>query len=428
VRDHIAPRRYSAGVLRPEEAQEWSRGRSPPKTVQPMGDRPHSVPPRSGRRSRCVLYCLPAQFLSSSVLASSDFASSVLDFTPAPGQFINNSIFNDPARALGPPVGGGTLAADNSKLVSLGGFAGSITLAFDHTVLDDPSNRFGIDAIVFGNAIWSSGNPRRRWAEAGIIEIALDANSNGLADDPWYPIRAPGLPPIPASALQSQLWDNNAGTPTPPANIAWYPSPVHYPGWPPSYITTAFRLPPIYEVNLLINPNGPAATLEAHWGLADLSPTLILGDLDADNLVDDPELTPAEFYTRPDNPFLVGITAESGGGDGFDIAWAVDPVSGAPAELPGFDFIRISTGVNFIAGILGELSTEVGGVADARPDESAFDLNADGRIDIEDLYTWHDLRDASDPAADLTGEGVIDDADRLMMTRCTRRDEVHDVH
>jgi len=133
--------------------------------------------------------------------------------------------------------------------------------------------------------------------------------------------------------------------------------------------TAGFRLPADpFESSLVIdNPNGSDATEEGVWGYADLSPTLLLGDLDGDNLVDDPSTEPEGFYTIVDDPARGGIDPGSGGGDAFDIAWAIDPATGVPALLPGFDFIRISNATNAIFGPFGERSAEICGVADARP-------------------------------------------------------------
>ena len=123
---------------------------------------------------------------------------------------------------------------------------------------------------------------------------------------------------------------------------------------------------------------------EGIYGYADYTPTLVLGDLDADDHVDDPDLTPEAFYTVPDDPFAIGISAGSGGGDAFDIAWAVNPATGEPADLSGFDFIRITTGVNFIHGVFGEFSTEIDAVADVAPDPFG-DYDGDGDIDLADV-------------------------------------------
>lgn len=302
-----------------------------------------------------------AGLLSTPVLAQSPFASRVLDYSPAPGQFVQNPQFNDPARALGAPVGGGTINPDTTKVVSLGGFGGAITLGFDHRVIDDPRNPLGLDAIVFGNASYVAGNPARRFAEGGTIEISLDANANGLADDPWFLIVPPYLALAPLSA---RTWDDNLADPTfPPQELGWVP-----PGRSGVWQTWAHELPAFpYAATVLQNPLGLSSPVEGVRAIADHTPTLILGDINGDNTIDQPQARADRFYTTPDDPFLVGITWGSGGGDAFDIAWAMNPATGQPANLPGFDFIRITTAIDLVHATLGEMSTEVAGVADVRP-------------------------------------------------------------
>jgi len=349
---------------------------------------------------------------------ASDFASEVIEYRPAPGQFINGpgplGVFNDPGAALGAPIGGGLTAPDNTKLVSLGGFGGSVTLRFATTVIDDPCNPFGLDAIVFGNAFWNGGNPASVRAEPGVIEISRDANANGLADDPWYLIPGtliPNAPPasVPDDAFVVIAWDDDPNSPTPPADASWYPDDALYafvpPGFPSSYETWGWLL----------------ATGAVGVGYADQTPVLLLGDLDADDAVEDPGIDPSDFYTTPDNPWVVGITLGSAGGDAFDIAWAVDPATGARANLDGFDFIRISTGENGVQPPLGERSTEIGGAADVRPDPLRFDIDGSGAVDVEDVYAWHAA------PMDVSGEGTADTLDRWMVELCARASEIADV-
>jgi hypothetical protein len=365
-----------------------------------------------GRVTRAA--CAGCVALASSGARAGEFADAVAAYAPAPGQFVNTAAYNDPARALGAPVGGGTLAGDTSKVVTLGGFGGSITLRFSTPVLDDPCNPFGLDLVVFGNAFWVSGNANRRWAEAAVVEVSRDENGNGLADDAWFVM--PGSHgPLP---IESQAWDNDAGTPTPPANLAWYPA-----GAPGTMTTMGVALPALFDTQVLQNPNGPGATSEGVWGYADCSPTLLLGDLNGDNVVEAPSMSAGEFYTSPDNPRAVGVTPGSGGGDAFDLAWAIDPATGRPARPAAIDFVRITNGVNHVAGALGEVSAEIAAVSDVRPREGFFDRTGDGRADAEDLHRWHALRAAGDAAADVDGDGVIGEGDRSMLTRCVRREE-----
>ena len=227
-------------------------------------------------------------------VADSPFATTVVDFSPAPGQFVNVPPYDDANSALGAPVGGGTANPDNSKLVSLGGFGGSITLKFDHTVMDDGANPHCMDAIVFGNSHWVGGNANRHWAECGTIEISRDSNSNGLPDDAWYLIPGSHITD-PAGQIQMQTWDDDVADATfPPEDEAWIP-----PGYSGTWVTQGYRLPPgVFDVVILENPNGPDATDEGVFGYADFAPVLLLGDLDGDNIVDNPNLLADEFYTR----------------------------------------------------------------------------------------------------------------------------------
>jgi len=346
------------------------------------------------------------------------FADAVVMYDPAPGQFVQNPVFNNPSRALGAPVGGGMFDQDTTKVVTLGGFAGSITLKFDETVWDDPCNPYGLDAIVFGNAIYSGSDVNRRFAEAATIEISRDENGNGIADDPWFVIPGSHLSPPPADDIESQTWDDNIGnSANPPNNAAWIP-----PGMSVTWQTIGYRLPGLFEALIVVNPNGFSATLEGFFGYADCTPVLKLGDTDADDVVESPAISPAVFYTVADNPFMVGVDPGSCGGDAFDIGWAVDPVDGLPARLDGFDFIRVSTAVNFIAGPLGELSAEIGGVSDTSADASFFEVDATPGVDIEDLYAWYE----SFPM-DFTGEQMIDADDAHLLEVCVRADELGDV-
>lgn len=114
------------------------------------------------------------------ILESSPFATQVVEYSPAEGQFVNNDAFNDPGRALGAPEGGGIYQADNTSQVSLGGIGGYIVLKFDHMVENMPDS---FDFIVFGNAF---EGPSGAWKEPGIVEISEDGEI-------WYLMPGPGL-------------------------------------------------------------------------------------------------------------------------------------------------------------------------------------------------------------------------------------------
>ena len=353
--------------------------------------------------------------LADGVMAETPFATRVVDYAPAPGQWVNDFRFNDPSAALGQPFPGGLPSPDESSLVSLGGFGGSITLAFDHTILDDPLNSFGMDAIVFSNAFWVAGNPNDHWAECATIEISLDVNRNGLADDRWYLIPGSHINDL-WGQFTSVTWDSDVNDDTyPPPYTSWIP-----PGFSGVWTTSGYLLPlDVFGVPLVTNPSSDPA-VEGIFGYAEYSPTLLLGDLDADNAVDDPNILPEEFYTVPDDPLAVGITPGSGGGDAFDIAWAIDPATGKSANLPGFDFIRITTAVNVVLGVIGEMSAEIDAVADAAPDPFG-DFDDDGDIDLVDVAALQNCFGVADVLAagcdrmDREPDGFIDLVDAAQM-------------
>jgi len=336
--------------------------------------------------------------------AQNPFATRVVSFDPAPGTFAQQASFNVATRAIGPPRAGTLSVPDNTSIVSLGAFGGSITLAFDHTVLDHPLNPFGMDAIVFGNAFFLGGDEYVRWAEAGTIEISRDVNTNGLADDAWYLIPGSHIDPL-ATNILNVTWDADTGDATyPPSSESWLP-----PGAVGTWETGNYELPLEVFGNFIVENFSADSDLEEVFGYADFSPTLPLGGLDGDGIVDDEFVTAETFYTTPDDPFTVGMTAGSGGGDAFDIAWAVDEATGLPAGLDGFDFVRVTTAVFAIDSVLGEISTEIDAISDVAPDLIG-DSDGDEDIDIRDLAALLACFGAgSDGCAvfDRNGDGAI---------------------
>lgn len=336
---------------------------------------------------------------------ASPFATRVIAFEPAPGQFVRNAAYSDPARALGPPgAGGGVFFADNTKVVSLGGLGGSITLGFDRPIWRSRFNIRGCDFIVYGNAIFAGGDPTRRFAECGVIEVSRDDNGNGLADDAWYLIPGSHLS-VPASRA---VVGYDASTLSP----LWVP-----PGRSGTWTVSTYQLTSAAVAgHVLVNSAAAGdGDQEQVWGYADLMPTMTLGDYDGDGVADDPANlpTPERFYTVPDDPLVVGVTPGSGGGSAIRLAWAVSPLTGAPADLDRIDFVRITTGVGVISPVLGEVSTEVSAVADVAPVYTA-DWDQNGAVTIDDIFLfladWFARRGESG-GADFDGSGAttIDD-------------------
>ncbi len=251
--------------------------------------------------------------------------------------------YDSPDNALGPPLGFGPSVPNNDTIVSLGEAGGSITLRMANPVENHPDNPMGLDFIVYSNAFWVGGNPQRRWQSPGIVEIAMDPGG------PWRMI--PGsrvLPPSPFPRVEEPDGLNNE------------------PPFPPELLAGAIRNPNTFD-------GDPATDAQQHnWGYADMSPTL------------QPYL---DNYVRPRNPFETAHTPRAGGGDAFDISWAVDS-DGEPANMEAFQYIRITTLVDRDMLQLGQASTEVMAVAAVAPN---VDTSGNGILDAWERYIGTDV-------------------------------------
>lgn len=334
------------------------------------------------------------------------FATRVVQYRPAPGQSVNSAGLNDPQAALGAPVGGTVTIPNNTKVVTLGGFGGSITLGFAGTVRPagvSAANPQGIDFIVYGNAFCVAGDCNRRWAEGGVIEISRDVNGNGLADDPWFVIRGSHLPSVPASVRRTVTYD--AVNPAlPPVAKDTFPQGLVALGVT-SYSVSAFELPrAVFGGPVVANPLGAGSSQMGIFGYADFSPTVSAGAAGMG------QMTPEAFFVRAGNPMMSQVASGLPGGDGIAMRWAVNPATGAAANLDGFDFVRITTAMEATNGVFGEVSTEIGGVAALVVEiRDPADFNGDGVVNVDDLsdYITGFFATPPDPRCDFNRDAVI---------------------
>jgi hypothetical protein len=153
-----------------------------------------------------------------------DFASEVTYYEPGddvntPGSWYNFGFYDKKAAALGTPTRSAKMSTGSMEwvnpllpawsrddVVSVGTTAdpchpAAMVLKFDHRVMHDVRNPYGLDLIVFGNArfypdIWhgewmSGDNPTQKvignvlYAEPGLVSVAQYANG------PWYTYASP---------------------------------------------------------------------------------------------------------------------------------------------------------------------------------------------------------------------------------------------
>lgn len=268
---------------------------------------------------------------------SSKYSNTVYDYTPAPGQFVNEKSTGGMTAdilTMDDACQWAQERLDNRRFVSLGGFGGYIVVGFDHSILSSGGD---YDFAVAGNAFVSENGSSN---EPGIVYVMQDTNGNGLPDDVWYELRgsefdSPGTlrnyavtyrrPSAPGSNVE---WTDNLGN----SGCIDYLSAFHkqdyyYPAWvaEDSYTLSGTCL----EARNVRNPaTGIWSNDEYAWGYAD--------NMGADNA-------------------SVGDLLQC---NRFKIADAVT-ADGRSIDLDYIDFIKVQTGVNAKSGWLGELSTEV---------------------------------------------------------------------
>jgi hypothetical protein len=250
--------------------------------------------------------------------------SEIFDYTPAPGQFINDKDMagfsgeNTPEKA----IQYAQKRLKEGSFVSLGAYGGYLVAGFDHSVVNDGE----YNLLIAGNAHENS-------AEPGIVWVMQDSNGNGLPDDTWYQLkgsehgssstlyeysvtyfkpREPGKP---------VYWTDNKGNQGSVDYLGmFHAQDSYYPQWisADSYTLTGTRL----ESRSYLQSNGTWMSPPFDWGYVDNSDQSLFRISDA-------------------------VTAD-----------------GQPIRLDFIDFVKVQTAVNAKAGWLGEISTEVTKICD----------------------------------------------------------------
>jgi hypothetical protein len=183
--------------------------------------------------ARCALLtCLTL----TSALADSPFATRVVGYNPQPGQFTNNPAFNDPARALGPPVGGSPSQPDNTKLVTLG--------------LANASFITPTQTLAFADAAINTS--RGSLIEYPFIEPPL-----------WPPTTALPLPDTPPFAPDPSMHFRHSGPATPRAAAVALDG--HARSLPPQHTATRTIYGPLAPAMRLGWPKPPGPGAAAPW-------------------------------------------------------------------------------------------------------------------------------------------------------------------
>lgn len=262
-------------------------------------------------------------------------AAAIVEYTPAPGQFIN-----DPASGAAQIATAAEACAyaerrlKNRDYVSLGGWGGYLVARFARPV---PAES--------GNELLVAGNPMANSSEPGVVWVMQDRNGNGIpGDDPeeiWYELKGSEYdhPDTrhaysivyyrPEGDGQPVRWKDGSGEEGQIDRIDEHRQASYYPAWLADRAELTFegvRLPDNIQTREVEGQNSHV-TLPFAWGYAD-------------NYASDLK----QGYNQ------------------FSIAHAVT-ASGQPAGLTQIDFVKVQTGVRAKAPLIGEISTEVCAIA-----------------------------------------------------------------
>jgi hypothetical protein len=288
-------------------------------------------------------------------VAYSPYISRVLEYNPAPGQFINTM----PQYEEGDTYetmrqkAEESIAGTNRSLISLGAWGGYVTFAFDHSVVNNPNQS---DFLIEGNSFYASTTSKGGSSEPGIVTVSIDINQNGLPDDPFY-----------------QLAGSEYANPNTlhHYSLTYHRTPADHTPQPDKKNsitdTTYIRWTDNQDQSGYLNKNTFHTQEYFPQWLADSTRTFI-GTRLPDNAYD-PNGKGAYWIQQP---FEYGYADchpnDSIARCSFDIDWAVTD-DGKPIHLPCVDFVRVYTGVFQQCGWTGEISTEISHARDLHINE-----------------------------------------------------------
>lgn len=301
--------------------------------------------------------------------------------------------------------------------VSLGMAGGYVQFDMgDNRIQNNANNKYGIDFIVYGNAF--VGNPEAAGVQVsndGVNWYTLAGSRHYMSDTKWNQnisyikiaaanttigeksfakagiyvstdFAAPSSDSASAvdAAIGTATWTGVpqlTGSTYPktystatPAAAAWWPeyandenygnvwnidNAVNGVSWLRSgsaEVITYTGVTTVEDDMVVLNEGATAAPSQAEmtdvyqWGYADV------------------RVNGSQYGTIVNNPYADAPSAV-GGGDGFDLAWAVD-ANGNPVQLSSVRYVRVYSAVLFSAGVFGETSAEVCGLYVANGDGS----------------------------------------------------------
>ncbi len=281
----------------------------------------------------------------------------VLEFHPAPGQFVNvlpeadaNSTQDEVNRRCE------DLLNDEGNVVSLGTYGGYITMKFDHPIV----NKYGSDFLIKGNGLYATDDPKYGnetiggSIEPGIVYVGVGDN---LETAKWYELAG-------SEYYTNEIHDfaiTYFKPSTETCEHQLFGSVCdNYIKWDCTWTdakgerrdSTGYHMKNQYHIQ----------TYWPQWEGKDQL-TFKGGCLPNNAVMYSPQYWVQYRYAKDAYGYADACPAKDLLYSSFDINWAVDE-KGDPVALDHIDYIRVMTGIFQYCGWLGETSTEVSSVVD----------------------------------------------------------------
>lgn len=245
-------------------------------------------------------------------------------------------------------------AANGFSLGSLGGY---VQYDFSSNPIQNlDTNPYGVDFVVYGNAF--NGNP-----EAAAVQVyAQEVLSDGtLGEYKWYELA--GSMYYSDSAVRNATvyyTKDNAGLHAAVNGVTHSQDP---------FTTAATWFPTKGSMNheATSGINDTTNTYITEYTDTTLKFTGVTSIPDSDSNADyafgyaDVTPVPSVKDGTPVNPYTP-YTSDKDGGDGFDLAWAVEIGGTTPVKIDNAKYVRIYSAVLYNTGIFGETSPEITGI------------------------------------------------------------------
>lgn len=280
----------------------------------------------------------------------------VLEYHPAPGQFVNTLPEAEKGDTHGAVCARCTESLNEGELIHLGTYGGYITIQFDHAV----QNKLGSDLRIMGNGFYSASDPKYGKEtiggsfEPGIVYVGVGSS---IESAQWYELAGSEYYTGEIHDFSITYHKPTAETGEHKQNFSSYDNYIY---WESSWTENGKRKTDSgYHIKNTFHS-------QSYWPVWEDGETITFkGGRLPDNAIDySGKGTNWVLYRYSKDSYgYVDASLNTDDYSTFDISWAVDE-DGKHVDLDEVNYIKVVSAMFQYCGWLGETSTEVSGFVD----------------------------------------------------------------